>query len=197
MKLYQTLLPLAAATIMAACGSRGTAQNVVGQAEGALTNVKEEAATTAPDELKTTQATVDHMKKNFESGEYKVVIADVPQFNEQMKTLKDAMAANQGKVAAATMEWTTLNNQVPKAVQEIQARVDSLKPNALPKEVTKEELATAKMDLETLKSQWAEATAAAQDNKPLEATEKGRMVQTKAEELKNTLGMNQTVASAG
>lgn len=197
MKLYQSLLPLAAATMMAACGSRGTAQNVVGQAEGAVNNVKEEAATTAPNELKTTEATVAHMRQNFDAGQYKVVIADVPQFNEQIKTLKDAMAANQGKVAAATLEWTTLNAEVPKAVEEIQKRVDSLKPNALPKEVTKDELATAKTDLETLKSQWAEATAAAQANKPLEATEKGRLVQAKTVELKNTLGMNETLASAG
>jgi len=190
MKLYQSLLPLAAATMMAACGSRGTAQNVVGQAEGAINNVKEEAASTAPNELKTTEATVAHMRQNFDAHQYKVVIADVPQFNEQIKTLKDAMAANQGKVAAATMEWTTLNTEVPKAVEEIQARVDSLKPNALPKDVTKEELATAKTDLETLKAQWAEATAAAQANNPLEATEKGRLVQAKAAEIKDALGMN-------
>lgn len=197
MKLYQALLPLIAATMMAACGHRGTAQNVVGQADGALSAVKEQAATTAPTELKAAQDTLTHMKSNFDSRQYEVVIADVPKFNDQMKTLKDAMSANEGKVATATQEWTTLNTEVPKAVAEIQARVDSLKPSSLPKDVTKEELETAKTDLETMKSTWAEATAAAEANNPLEATEKGRIVQAKAEELKNSLGINPTVATAG
>ena len=197
MKLTQALLPLAAATMMAACGSRGTAQNVVGQADGALDKVKEQAALSAPNELKAAQTTVAHMHQNFDSRDYKVVIADVPKFNEQLTAINDAMAANQGKVAAASQEWTTLNTEVPKAVEEIQKRVDSLKPNALPKDVTKEELATAKTDLETLKATWAEATAAAEANNPLVATEKGRVVQAKTVELKNSLGMTEQVATAG
>ena len=79
-------------------------------------------------------------------------------------------------------------------MEAIQARVDSLKPNALPKDVTKEELETAKKDLETTKATWAEATAADAGN-PVEARDKGRIVQAKAEELKNSLGMNEKVAS--
>jgi len=197
MKLTQALLPLAAATMMAACGSRGTAQNVVGQADGALDKVKEQAALSAPDELKAAQTTVAHMHENFDARKYKVVIADVPKFNEQLTSIKGAMAANQGKVAAATQEWSTLNTEVPKAVEEIQKRVDSIKPNALPKGVTREELETAKADLETAKATWAEATAAANANNPLEATEKGRTVQAKTVELKNTLGLTEQVASAG
>ena len=197
MKLHQALLPLAAATMMAACGSRGTAQNVVGQADGAIEKVKEQAALSAPNELKAAQGTVAQMHQNFDARKYKVVIADVPKFNEELKSINAAMEANQGKVAAATQEWTTLNTEVPKAVEEIQARVNSLKPNALPKDVTKEELETAKTDLEALKATWAEATAAAGANNPLEATEKGRIVQAKTVELKNSLGMTEQVASAG
>jgi DNA repair ATPase RecN len=197
MKASQTLLPLAAAMLIAACGNRGTAQNVVGQADGAVGEVKEEAATTAPAELKTAEATLAHMKQNFAARDYQVVIADVPKFNEQMKTLKDAMESKEGTSAAAAQEWTALNAEIPKTVEAIQARVESLKPNALPKDVTKEELATAKTELETLKTTWAEATAAASANNPVEATNKGRVAQAKAQELKNTLGMNETVASAG
>jgi DNA repair ATPase RecN len=197
MKLYQALLPIAAAMMIAGCGSRSTAQNVVGQADGSIAKVREEAATIAPDELKAAEATLAHMKTSFEARDYNVVVDDVPKFNQQMKTLEDAMASKQTAVAAATQEWTTLNTEVPKAVEEIQARVDSLKPNALPKDVTKEELATAKTDLETMKATWAEATAAATAGNTIEATDKARIVQAKAEELKNTLGINETLASAG
>ena len=195
MKVYQALLPIAAAMMIAGCGSRTTAQSVVGQAEGQVANVQQEAEVTAPEELKTVQGTLAHMKAGFEDRDYKLVVNDVPQFNAQMKTLKEAMANKQGEAAQAMQEWSTLNAEVPKAVEEIQARVDSLKPNALPKDVTKEELATAKTDLETMKATWAEATAAASAGNTVEAANKGRTVQAKANELKSTLGMNEQLAS--
>ena len=197
MKIYQALLPLAAAMMIAGCGNRGAAQNVVGQADGAVSKVRAEAAPIAPDELKAAEATLAHMKQSFDSHEYKAVVADVPKFNEQMKTLEGAIESKQTVVAAATQEWSTLNAEVPKSVEAIQARVDSLKPGALPKEVTKESLETAKTELETLKATWAEATAAASAGNTVEATDKGRIVQAKTEELKNKLGMDETVASAG
>ena len=197
MKVYQALLPLAAAMMIAGCGNRGTAQNVIGQAEAGFNTVKEEAAVIAPAELKAAETTLEHMKQNFDSRDYKVVVADVPQFNAQMKTVKEAVASKQTAEAAAAVEWNALNEEVPKAVEAIQARVDSLKPAALPKDVTKEELETAKTELETVKTTWAEATAAASAGNTAEATDKGRMVQAKAEELKNTLGMNEVLASAG
>jgi paraquat-inducible protein B len=196
MKLYQALLPLVAATMMAACG-RGPAQSVLSQADGALAKVKDEAATTAPHELKAAQETYAHMKQSFDEKEYKTVTAEVPKFNEQMKTLQTAMEQNQDKVQAAVREWQALNVQVPKAVDEIQARVDKLKPEKLPKDVTKEELETAKADLESMKATWAEAQQLAQNANPIEATEKARTVQAKAEELKSALGINPQVASAG
>ena len=197
MKSYQALLPLAAAMMIAGCGNRGTAQNVIGQADSALNQAKEEAAITAPNELKAAETTLAHMKQSFEAHDYKVVVADVPQFNAQMKTLKDAVVSKQTVEAAAAVEWNSLNEEVPKAVEAIQARVDSLKPAALPKDVTPEELTTAKTDLETMKTTWAEATAAASAGHTTEAADKGRTVLAKAEELKNTLGMTETLASAG
>jgi hypothetical protein len=63
--------------------------------------------------------------------------------------------------------------------------------------VTKEEFETAKTELETVKTTWAEATAAASAGHTSEATDKGRIVQAKVEELKNSLGMNEQLASAG
>ena len=197
MKVYQALLPLAAAMMIAGCGNRGTAESVIGQADGALGVVKEEAAIKAPTELKAAEDTLAHMKQNFESRDYKVVVADVPAFNAQLDKVKEAVANKATVEAAAAQEWTTLNEEVPKSVEAIQARVDSLKPAALPKDVTKEELETAKTDLATLKTTWTEATAAASAGNTAEATEKGRIVQAKAEEMKNTLGMNETLASAG
>jgi predicted nucleic acid-binding Zn-ribbon protein len=195
MKVYQALLPLAAAMMIAGCGNRGTAQNVVGQSDGILNKLRPEATVTAPNELKAADATLAHMKQNFDAREYKVVVADVPQFNAQVKALEEAMANGQNAQAQAMQEWSTLNTEVPKSVEAIQARVDSLKPSALPKDVTKDELESAKKDLETMKVTWTEATTAAEGGDLTAATEKGRTVQAKAEELKSSLGMNEQLAS--
>lgn len=195
MKLYQAVLPVAAAMMIVGCGSRSTAQNVVGQADGAVSKVREEAAMTAPAELKAAEDTLAHMKTSFNDRDYEVVVADVPKFNEQMKTLEDAMASKQTANAAAETEWAALNQEVPKAVEAVQARVDSLKPTALPKDVTKEELDIAKTELETAKATWAEATAAHTAGNAIEATDKARLVAAKMEELKSSLGMNEQLAS--
>jgi hypothetical protein len=192
MKLYQALLPLAAAMALAGCQGRGTAEGVIGQAEGVISQVKDQAAVSAPNELKQAEATLAHMKQNYEEREYQAVIDEVPQFNAQIEAMKTTATANN----AAAAEWNSLNTEVPKVIEEIQARVDSIKPNALPKDVTQEELDTAKTELETMKSTWAEATAAATAGKAMEATDKARVVQAKAQELKNTLGMNEQLASA-
>ena len=197
MKLYQALLPLAAAMMIAGCGNRGTAMSVIGQANSAISAAKEEAAFKAPAELKAAQATLAHMQQSFDARDYNVVVNDVPQFNAQLDALKEAMAAKRGVTAAASQEWSTLNEEVPKSVEAIQARVDSLTPDALPKDVTAEGLETAKTELETLKTTWAEATVAASAGNTVEAADKGRIVQAKVEELKSALGMNETLASAG
>jgi hypothetical protein len=194
MKFQKALLPLAVAMAIAGCGSRGTAQNVIAQSEAAVDGVRDTASTHAPEQLKAAEATVAEMNANFKEHEYKEVIADVPKINEQIVAINNAVAQGQTAATAATSEWTTLNTEVPKSVELIQARVDSLKPGKLPKDVTKQELETAKADLVTLKASWAEATTVAQTGDAVAATEKGRAVQAKAEELKSSLGITEAVA---
>jgi hypothetical protein len=197
MKVYQALLPLLAAmTMIAGCESRNSAEVMVGQAQDAVDKVRPQAAAAnTTEELKPVEATLAQMKQSFDQGEYKAVKTDASQFNAQYKTLVDAMTAKQVENDAIIQEWGTLNTEVPKSVEAVQARVDSLKPNALPKEVTKDELETAKKDLETAKATWDEATKAANAGHPAEARDKARIVQAKMEELKSSLGMTEQVAS--
>ena len=196
MKVYQTLLPLLAAMAMiAGCESRSSAEMMVGQAQDAVEKVRPEASVKTADQFKPLETTLSQMKQNFAQGEYKAVKSDATHFNAQYKTLMEAMTAKQVEADAIIQEWATLNNDVPKSVEAVQARVDSLKPNALPKDVTKDELETAKKDLETAKATWDEATKAANAGNPAEARDKARIVQAKMEELKNSLGMTAQVAS--
>jgi DNA repair exonuclease SbcCD ATPase subunit len=195
MRISQAFLPLVAALIIAGCGSRTTAENVVGQAEGALNSERDAAQTLAPEELKAAESTLAHMKQSLNDRKYKDVEADVPKFNQQVKAIQDAVTANQQAHNAAAQEWNALNAEVQKSLDAVQAQVDTLAKGKLPKGVTKQGFESAKTELEQVKTTWSEATAAAGAGKAAEATEKGRTVQAKVEALKTELGMNAQVAS--
>jgi chromosome segregation ATPase len=191
MRIRYALAPLAAAMILAGCGNRDTAQSVLSQAQGAIDERKETAAMIAPDQLKTTESQLAAMQADFKEGEYDAVLAEVPDFNKQIEALDMAVATQQGAVASATTEWTTISQDVPKSVEAIEKRVQELSAGGakLPKDVTKETVATAKTEVETIKTEWASAEADAQAGNTLAATEKGKTLQQKANDLKTQLGI--------
>ena len=193
MKVTNVLLALtASAMLMTGCMSqKDPAENAVTQAEAAMTDLRVDAAKFAPEELKTTETTLAKMKDKLAKEDYKDVIAEVPQFNKEVATLRETLVGRQTQIIAATREWETLNAEVPKAVEEIQVRVDSLASSPrLPKEVDKHEFEAAKASLETMKTDWAAATAAFSEGNATEAADKARGVQNKVDEVKGQLGMN-------
>ena len=195
MKLTNVLMALtASAMLMTGCMSqKDPAANAVTQAEAAVAELRVDGAKFAPDELKTTEATLAKMKANLAKQDYKDVVADVPQFNKEVATLKETLVGRQTQMIAATREWESLNAEVPKAVEEIQVRVDSLASSPkLPKEVDKHEFEAAKASLETMKTDWAAATAAFSEGNATEAADKARSVQGKVDEVKDQLAMNPT-----
>jgi predicted nucleic acid-binding Zn-ribbon protein len=197
MRISQAFFPLiAGALLLTGCGNKQPATNAVTQAEAALAPMRDDAARFAPDELKAADATLTKMKDNLANSDYNAVVEDVPKFNAEVKTLQENVVQKQTLAAAAQNEWETLNAEVPKSVEAIQVRVDGLKGQRLPKEISKETYETAKADLETMKATWTEATAAATAGNTTEAADKGRTVAAKAEELKAKLGVTTAVASA-
>ena len=196
MRISSLFAPLAASLLLVGCGNQEPATKVVAQAESILGEIRNDGTAFAPEELKAVEATHTAMKDDFAREDYKSVMEAVPTFNAQVKTLKETVVAKQAIAAASANEWNTLNTEVPKTVEAIQVRVDSLAGARLPKEITKDTFNTAKTELETMKSTWAEATAAAAAGDTVAAADKGRAVAAKGEELKNKLGMNPTLASA-
>jgi hypothetical protein len=185
------------AMILGGCGKADTATSVIGQAETAVTSVRDSAQLSAPEELKSAEAKLAQMKQDNERKDYEAVVAAVPEMNAQIQAINDAVTAKQAATVAAEQEWTTLHQEVPKDVQAVQARVDELAGGAkLPKDVTKATVATAKTELETVKATWAAAEADASAGKLIEATEKGRTAQTKVDELKTQLGVTEEAAPA-
>ena len=197
MRISQGLLALAATSLLlTACGDEKPAANAVVQAENAITPLRDDATKYAPEELKAADSTLARMKDNLAKEEYKDVVADVPKINDDIKALQGAVVQKQTLAAAAQNEWDALNADVPKAIEAIQVRVDSLKGQKLPKEITKENYEAAKTDLESIKTTWTEATAAATAGNTQEAADKARTVQAKTEEIKGELGMSPALAQS-
>lgn len=195
MRISQAFLALAATTLlMTGCGDKQPATNAVTQAENAINPMRVDAAKFAPEELKAAESTLAAMKDNLAKEDYKAVVADVPKVNNDIKALQGAVVQKQTLAAAAQNEWDSLNDEVPKSLEAIQARVDALKGQKLPKEITKENYEAAKTDLESIKATWTEATTAATAGNTQEAADKGRTVQAKTEEIKTELGMNPALA---
>jgi len=193
MQITKVLMGLAASTLLfTGCSNqKAPATSAVTQAEAAVAEIRDDATKYAPAELATTDATLNKMKENLAQEDYKDVIASVPQFNKDVATLRETLVGKQTQVIAATREWESLNAEVPKEVEAIQVRVDSLASSPkLPKEVDKHEFEAAKASLETMKSTWTEATAAFSSGNATEAADKAREVQGKVQEVKGQLAMN-------
>jgi hypothetical protein len=193
MQITKALMGLAASVLLfTGCTSqKDPATSAVAQADAALAESREDAAKLAPAELQAADATLTRMKENLAQEDYKQVIESVPQFNKEVATLRETLVGKQTQVIAATREWESLNAEVPKEVEAIQVRVDTLASSPrLPKEVDKHEFEAAKASLETMKSTWTEATAAFSSGNATEAADKARQVQGKVQEVKGQLAMN-------
>jgi PBP1b-binding outer membrane lipoprotein LpoB len=192
MHISKALMGLAAsALLITGCSSqKDPATSAVTQAESAVNEVRVDGAKYAPERLESAEASLAKMKENLAKEDYKDVIASVPQFNQEMATLRDVIVSKQTQMVAASHEWEALSEEVPKIVAAIQTRVDALSGARLPKNVNKEAFEAAKAGLETMKATWAEATAAYSAGNAMEAADKARLVQAKGEEVKNQLGMN-------
>jgi len=98
----------------------------------------------------------------------------------------DAEAA----MAKAKDAWGSMSTDVPKMVAALQSRVDMLsKSHHLPAGVTKDSLASAKSGLDSIKSAWSDASAAAGSGDFATAMTKASAVKDQATALMQSLGM--------
>lgn len=152
MRKYSAFIPLAAAAILlSGCGNKDSATKTVAEASHAMESIRPEAAQYAPHELEAADATLARMKQNLAKAKYAEVLQDIPKINADYATAHDAVVSMETSKAAAENEWTALNEEVPKTVEQLDARVDTLSKGKLPKEITKETLATAKTDLDGMR----------------------------------------------
>ena len=189
------LAALAAALVMSCANQKAPAEQAVAVAEAALAAVRDSAQKYAPDQLQAVEDQLKGLKDSLAKGDYKAVLTGAPTVNSAINSLKDAAEAKKADADAAAARakdaWGPVSADVPMMIEAIAKRVDSLsKSHRLPKGVTKEGLAAAKSGLDSLKSQWAEATSAATSGDYTTAMAKAEGVKTKAAEMMKSLGMS-------
>lgn len=187
-----TLLAIAAsALLLGGCANHEEpARQALASAEASLAEVRADAAQYAPEELQSAESRLAKVKDDLAKKQYKDVLGGATQLTKETAALKEVVVSKQTQAVAATHEWEALSEEVPKMVQAIESRVDSLSGARLPKNVDKESFEAAKAELQSMKSLWAEASAAFEAGNAVLAADKARMVQAKGEEVINQLGMS-------
>ena len=187
-----TLVAIAATTILftGCANNEEPARQALASAEASLAEVRVDAAKFAPEELQVAEDRLAKARENLAKEEYKDVLGDATQLTKETATLKEVVVSKQTQVAAATHEWESLSEEVPKMVKAIEFRVGALSGKKLPPEVSKETFEAAKVALQTIKSLWAEASAAFDAGNAVVAADKARLVQSKGEEVADQLGMS-------
>jgi hypothetical protein len=199
MHFSKILLALAATTLLVGgCAKqRGPATDALKAVETSLAAVKDDAAKYAPDGLKGVESQYDRLKESLDKKEYDNVLAGTPQLSKAVDSLKDAVAAGKAQahaaVESAKTEWEGLKDEVPKMVEVIQSRVDTLsKSKKLPWGINKDEFEGAKSAFESMKSTWADATTQAKSGDAVEATAKAKSAKGMGQEIIDQLKIKQT-----
>lgn len=192
------LLAALAAVLLVGCNTqKGPAEQALASAQSALDAVRDDAQKYAPEQLGGVEAKLSDMKGAFQQGNYAGVLAAAPGLTTSIASLKDAAAAKKVEaeqaLAKAKDDWGPASTAVPKMVEEIARRVETLsRTKKLPRGVTKDSLAAAKTAVDSMKSSWADAANASSSGDYTTAMAKAEAVKSKAAEIMKSLDMKPT-----
>ena len=195
-KLSVWLLATLVALAVAGCAmQKAPAEQAVASAETALAAIRDTAQKYAPDQLQSVEDQLTTMKDSLTKGDYKAVLAAAPALTSAISSLKEAAEAKKADAEAALAKakdaWGPMSTDVPKMVDAIQSKVDTItKTHRMPKGVTKDSLAAAKSGLESMKSTWSDAANAASSGDFTTAMSKAQAVKDQAAEIMKSLGMS-------
>jgi hypothetical protein len=185
---------VAALLVVAGCaGQKEPATQAVAAVESTLASIKEDAAKFLPEDLSAIESSLAGLKDNLAKADYKAVLAAAPDVSNRGATLQQAVAAKKAEyeAAAATAreQWTSYQD-LPKMVEAIQSRVDTLSQSKrLPRNLKQESFDAAKAGLEQVKSAWSEATAAFGQGDSVTAVTKAEAAKQKGTEVMQLLGL--------
>jgi uncharacterized phage infection (PIP) family protein YhgE len=168
--------------LVAGCATdKGPAEVAIRAAEEAVKSVKTEAAKYVPDDLKKVEDALKAAKENFSKGDYKAALDGAKDLAAKAKDLAAAAATKKDEL---TKSWEELSAGIPKATDELKARIDSLsKAKKLPAGVDKSMLDAAKAGYDEAVKAAGEATEAFKAGNIADAVAKAKAIKDKVAEL--------------
>jgi cell wall-associated NlpC family hydrolase len=145
-----------------------------------------------PDQYAKLEQQHEAAKASFAAGDYKATVRQVRELRQNIsRTSAAAVAAREQLAASLNQQWQAMSADLPKMVDAIGQRIDSLsKTKKLPKNLSQTNFDAAKAGYEDLKKAWSEASQASDAGNVETAVAKGTTVQTKGQEVMSLLGMS-------
>jgi len=191
-----TLVLLTGCLLAVACGqAKKAAEAAVKTAEDAVNAAGPDVAKYAADQWKAVTDSLAAAKDSLARGDYKAALAGA---NDVTQKVKDAAAAAAAKKDELTKAWNDMSTGLPKMVDAIKSRVDTLSASKkLPKEIDKAKFEEAKSGLAAATQAWNEATDAFKSGNLADAIAKANSVKDKAAQIMQSLGMTPPAAAGG
>ena len=173
---------------LAACSSgKAPAEQAIKAAEEALNAAKGEASKYVPDQVKAVEDALNAAKDSFAKKDYAAATTAATSVAAKAKDLVAAAAAKKDEL---TKGWEDLGGGLPKMLDAIKSRVDTLaKSRKLPANLDKAKFEGAQSGLAEVIKVWDEANNAYREGNLADAFAKATRVKEKAAEIMSTLGM--------
>lgn len=175
--------------LVAGCGNaqKDATEAAINAAQAAINAATNAAEKFVPEQTKAAQDALQAAKDSLAKGDY----------GDALKNARDAAQKAQGAISAASAKkeewrksWDSLSASVPRAMGEMQTKVDAYtKRGKLPPGIDKETMEEVKARFEQLKQGWSEATAAYKHGNWADAMKKASIFKEGLQKLKELLGI--------
>lgn len=178
--------------LISCASDKGPAEIAIKAADEAVTATKAEAAKILPDEVKALEDALAAVKEKFVKKEYKAALDEATNLAGKAKAI---LKKAQNKKTELTKKWTETTQALPKMMEDIQAKVDSLsKVKKLPKAITKEKFEEAKAALASAKDELTKAETSFKSGSLNEAVGLATALKDKVTKIMESLGISAPAA---
>ena len=196
--LYSLVILAFVALFASACSHhKEQAQAAIAQAETALEAISVDAQKYLPQKYQELEDAITAAKATLDKGDAKGALAAAKDLPARVAALGSEVAsAKQQAIATLTDSWNSMSGDLPKMIDAIQSRVDTLsKSKKLPKGLDQASFDAAKSGLDEIKGLWSAATQSFNSGNVEDAVAKAKAVEQKGTEVMGLLGMKTAPAA--
>ena len=196
--LYSLVILAFVALFASACSHyKEQAQAAIAQAETALEAISVDAQKYLPQKYQELEDAITAAKATLDKGDAKGALAAANDLPARVAALGSEVAsAKQQAIATLTDSWNSMSGDLPKMIDAIQSRVDTLsKSKKLPKGLDQASFDAAKSGLDEIKGLWSAATQSFNSGNVEDAVAKAKAVEQKGTEVMGLLGMKTAPAA--